>query len=93
MTNDHKPADFQMTRRKALTAALAGSGAMLLAGVATVARAESTKVSQKTVSYRGKPNGAARCDNCLQWQAPAACKLVAGTISAAGWCSIYAPKH
>ena len=93
MINDPMQADFQLTRRKALTVALAGGGVMLLAGVATAARAEATKVPQKTVAYRAEPNGAARCDNCILWQAPAGCKIVAGPISAAGWCTIYAPKH
>jgi hypothetical protein len=93
MTADKMAAEFQITRREALTVAFAGGGALFLTGVAGTAHAATNKVPQKTVSYRGTPNGASRCDNCLQWQAPASCKVVAGAISAAGWCTIYAPKH
>ncbi|GAA0308621.1 hypothetical protein GCM10009087_18310 [Sphingomonas oligophenolica] len=51
----------------------------------------SGKVAKKAVQYQDSPKGKSRCDNCRQWQAPAACKLVDGPISPAGWCMIYAP--
>ena len=69
--------------------------AALAAGAATAialpAQAQN-KLSQKVASYQPTPRGKAQCDGCLQWQAPAACKVVAGTIAPAGWCSLYAPK-
>jgi|GEM_PF-296118 hypothetical protein len=69
----------------------AGAGA----GLAPAPAVAQTKVSQKLVSYQATPKGAARCDNCLQWQAPSSCKLVQGAIAASGWCSLYGlnPKH
>ena len=88
MTNDNAHVTF--SRRNMLMLAATGAGVIALG---TFARAKaSTKVSQKAVSYRPTPSGKARCDNCLQWEAPAGCKVVSGTISPAGWCSIYAPK-
>ncbi len=48
-------------------------------------------MAQSVVSYRAKPQGNARCDGCAQWQAPASCKIVAGTIDPNGWCTLYAP--
>ena len=69
---------------------MAGGGALLTAGLVTPAAA-ANKMAQKAVGYQETPMGKARCDNCLQWQAPAACKLVEGAISPAGWCHIYAP--
>jgi hypothetical protein len=69
--------------------ALVLGGAALLTAVAGPAAA---KVGPQDVGYQPTPKGAARCDNCLQWQAPNACKVVSGKISPTGWCSIYARK-
>ena len=81
----------ELSRRNILRLALAGGGALIAAAVpsATVA---GSKIAQKAVKYQVTPKGAARCDNCRLWQAPGSCKLVDGTISPSGWCTIYAPK-
>ena len=86
------PTDFpaDLSRRGLLRVAVVGSGALFAATLSLPAEAAG-KVSQKAVAYRGAPNGKARCVNCIYWQAPAACKLVAGVISPNGWCNIYAP--
>ncbi|MEO9131080.1 MAG: high-potential iron-sulfur protein [Sphingomonas sp.] len=81
----------EVSRRSMLRLALAGSGVFIAAALPTSAIAGS-KIAQKAVKYQATPKGKARCDNCRQWQSPAACKLVDGTISPSGWCSIYAPK-
>lgn len=65
--------------------ALAGLGAGSLA-------AQAKKIPQKAATYRDKPMGKARCDNCTLWQSPASCKLVEGPISPSGWCSLYSAK-
>lgn len=76
-------------RRRAL---ILMGGVLLGAGsIAKTAMAAGTKMAQSAVGYRGKPQGAARCDGCTQWQAPASCKIVAGAISPSGWCTVYAP--
>ncbi len=78
-----------ISRRRAL---IAGGGVLLGAGLLAVSTAAAgTKMAQSAVGYREKPQGNARCDGCTQWQAPAACKIVAGTISPSGWCTLYAP--
>ena len=86
---DSSPSD--LSRRGLLMAAVAGGGVLLATAIVAPTRA-SAKVSQRSVAYRGAPNGKARCSNCALWQPPAACKVVAGVISPNGWCSIYAPK-
>jgi hypothetical protein len=48
-------------------------------------------MAQSAVGYREKPQGNARCDACIQWQAPASCKIIAGVINPNGWCTLYAP--
>ena len=74
-----------------------GHGAFLAGGAAVaggilVATSATAKISQKGVSYQATPKGAARCDKCKFWKPPAACTLVDGVISPAGWCTLYATK-
>jgi hypothetical protein len=80
-----------LSRRGLLLGAVAGGGVLIAAALITPTEA-SAKVAQRSVAYRGAPNGTARCSNCALWQPPAACKVVEGVISPNGWCSIYAPK-
>jgi hypothetical protein len=72
---------------------LAGGAAVL--GTTTGANhavAAPTKNAQKTVGYQATPQGAARCDNCTQFEGPSSCKTVEGTIAPTGWCRIYIKK-
>lgn len=81
-----------LSRRRMVLLVAAGGGVIAAGSVAMFPAAASTKVSQKAVNYRPTPQGKARCDGCVQWQPPAACKVVTGTISPTGWCTIYAAK-
>ncbi len=80
----------RLSRRAALRAV-----AMLGAGVAGVAQAQPQppqKVDKKLVMYQPTPKNGQACNRCVNSQPPNACKLVAGDISPAGWCSLFAPK-
>jgi hypothetical protein len=68
------------------------AGVMGILAASPKAAAGPSKLDPKAVSYQPTPKGAARCDNCIQWQAPNACKVVNGVINPAGWCSIYMRK-
>jgi hypothetical protein len=72
-------------------ALLAGAAATQALIVAKEAQAQQ-KVPQASVKYQDKPNADQRCDNCLQFVSPNSCKVVDGTISASGWCSIWVKK-
>jgi hypothetical protein len=80
------------SRRSVLRRGVLFAGGAVVAGGILVAAPASAKISQKGVSYQETPKGAARCDKCSLWQSPAACKSVAGVISASGWCTLYTPK-
>ena len=56
------------------------------------ATAGTIKTPQKAASYRDTPRGAARCDRCLFFVAPVACKVVAGAIVPTGSCDLFSPK-
>jgi len=72
---------------------LAGGTALLGTMISGNRAAEAqTKMTPIAVGYQGTPKGAQRCDNCTQFEAPTSCKVVTGTIAAAGWCKLYAKK-
>ncbi len=72
---------------------ITGGGAVAMAGFgAGFASAQAAKVAQTTAQYQATPKGTAQCSGCGSFIAPSACKLVAGTITPSGWCSLYNPK-
>jgi hypothetical protein len=50
------------------------------------------KVDKKLVVYQPTPKNGQACNQCVNFQPPNACKLVAGDISPAGWCMLFAAK-
>ena len=84
----------KISRRQVLTVAAGAAGAVtgVAAMVVASAPAQAAKASQKTVKYQDTPKGEQRCENCLQFEAPSACKTVDGTVAAQGWCIVYVKK-
>ncbi len=50
------------------------------------------KAAQNVVQYQDKPKNGQKCADCIHFQSPNACKLVAGNISPDGWCMLFSPK-
>jgi hypothetical protein len=81
----------RISRRVVLTGTAIALGAAAAATAASQADAQQ-KISQADAKYQTTPKGNQRCDNCVNFQPPNACKFVAGDISPSGWCQLYAPK-
>jgi hypothetical protein len=84
-------AGLETTRRGAM-ARLAVAGLAGVVGPAfgpARAAAATAKLPQSEIGYQASPKGAARCELCANWQAPNACKVVAGQISPNGWCGLF----
>jgi hypothetical protein len=79
------------TRRTVLRTGLAVVGGVAAAAAATTARAQD-KIAQAQVQYQTTPKDGNQCNKCVNWEAPNACKIVAGTIVPTGWCVAFAPK-
>jgi len=76
-------------------AVLAGTGLALGAAAAATAvspAAAQQKISQADAKYQGTPKGDQRCDRCVNFQPPKACKFVEGEISPSGWCQLFSQK-
>ena len=50
------------------------------------------KIGQADAKYQGTPKGDQRCDGCMLFQPPNACKVVQGEISPSGWCQLFVKK-
>jgi hypothetical protein len=82
----------RISRRRVLTVAVGVAGATTGAAILGTATPAHAKVAQKAVKYQETPKGEQRCDNCALFEAPSSCKTVDGTVSAEGWCMVYAKK-
>jgi hypothetical protein len=79
----------QMCRRRLVqNIAIAG-----LLGAACYPAEAQPKISKVAVNYQDHPDGDKRCDKCVQFQPPDACKVVEGSISPQGSCRIFVPGH
>jgi hypothetical protein len=93
MSDTPKTRPMELSRRTILRnlafTTAAGVAALGTVTIGTRQAAAQSKASQKAVGYQDTPKGAQQCDNCRQFAAPTSCKVVEGTIAAAGWCKMY----
>jgi hypothetical protein len=80
-----------ISRRMLLSSAALSLGAATTATMVSQAAAQD-KLSQADAKYQTTPKGDQRCDGCVNFQPPNACKFVQGDISPNGWCQLFGPK-
>ena len=51
-----------------------------------------TKLSHAQAKYQDTPKNGQECSTCVNFVAPAACRIVSSPISPHGWCQFYAAK-
>lgn len=79
--------------KKGENATGAAPGGAPATGMDAAAPAASGKSSQASVQYQAQPKGDQQCGGCLHFMADSnTCKVVEGTISPDGWCTLWAPK-
>jgi hypothetical protein len=81
----------RISRRVVLTGAALALGAPAAVTVVSQVTAQE-KISQADAKYQGTPKGDQRCDGCILFQPPNACKVVQGEISPSGWCQLFVKK-
>jgi len=86
MSGEQDRRSIRLSRRSLLQGAAAAAG--ILGAAPTPATAQ-PKISKVAVNYQDHPDGDKRCDRCVQFQPPDACKVVEGTISPQGSCPIF----
>jgi len=80
------------TRRVILRTGLAALGGVAAAAAQAGQRKAQTKLAQKIVQYQDTPKGDQKCSICVNFEPPAGCKIVEGTINPNGWCIAFGPK-
>lgn len=85
---------IELSRRLLMQEAAAASGAFAMsAAIANSAAAQlQAKSPPQVAGYQSQPNGGQRCGLCQHFQPPSSCKVVAGQISAQGWCRLFYAK-
>ena len=84
----------ETTRRRFLGALAKVGGMITLIGASLgAAPANAAKLPPAEIGYQARPKGRQRCDLCANWQPPEGCKVVAGSISPAGWCGLFVAKR
>jgi hypothetical protein len=86
MPGEQEHGSVRLSRRLLLRSAVGATG--VLAATMNPALAQ-PKISKIAVNYQDHPDGDKRCDRCVQFQPPDACKMVEGTISPQGSCRIF----
>jgi hypothetical protein len=81
----------RISRRIVLTGTAVALGVAAAAEVVSQATAQE-KISQPDAKYQGTPKGDQRCDGCMLFQPPNACKVVQAEISPSGWCQLFVKK-
>lgn len=81
-----------VSRRDFISTAAVGSLAIAGASVIGSPAFAADKVSQKTAAYQPTAKGNQQCDKCQNFQPPASCKLVDGSVSPSGWCTLFKAK-
>jgi hypothetical protein len=90
MNNDRKNYE-RISRRAALAGTVLVLGAAAAATAVSQASAQQ-KISQADAKYQATPKDDQRCDGCVNFQPPNACKFVEGDISPSGWCQLFVKK-
>jgi hypothetical protein len=73
------------------TVSIAAGGFILSAPPARSALAQ-TKLTHEAAKYQETPKNNQKCSTCVQFMAPASCKIVADPINPNGWCQFYGAK-
>ncbi len=81
------------TRRQVLRGGLAAVGGLAAATSAAAPARAQEKLDPKAVQYQTMPKDGNKCSACVNFEAPAACKIVSGKIDPNGWCIAFAPKE
>jgi hypothetical protein len=80
-----------LCRRALLQYAVSAASSAVICCPPPKPAAAAPKISKKAVAYQDYPDGNKRCEKCVQFQPPDACKMVEGPVSPQGSCRIFMP--
>jgi hypothetical protein len=90
MSGEPTAGSARLSRRSLLGGAI---GAVGILGTTPNRATAQPKISKVAVNYQDHPDGDKRCDKCVQFKPPDACKVVEGAISPQGSCRTFVLGH
>lgn len=83
----------EVSRRDLFKVAAGAAGAVAIATVAGTQAFADNKMAKTAAQYQTTPHSGQSCGKCQNYVAASStCKVVEGSVSANGWCSLYAAK-
>ena len=92
MTNPSSSAKKGVCRRSLLKSVPAIAGAILSTNAMAEGVFAQTKLTHEAAKYQDNPKDGQQCSGCVQFVAPASCKVVADPVAASGWCQLFVAK-
>ena len=79
----------------AIVGAIVSTNAMadiLFAQTKLTHQAAKYKLTHEAAKYQDSPKDRQQCSGCVQFVAPASCKVVEDPVAASGWCQLFPAK-
>ena len=92
MTNPSSSTKEGVCRRSLLKSVPAIAGAVISTTVLTETLFAQTKLTHEAAKYQDNPKDGQQCSGCVQFLAPASCKVVEDPVAASGWCQLFTAK-
>jgi hypothetical protein len=92
MTNSSSSIKTSVCRRSLLKSVPALAGAVISTTVMAESLFAQTKLTHEAAKYQDNPKDGQQCSGCVQFVAPASCKVVEDPVAASGWCQLFTAK-
>jgi High potential iron-sulfur protein len=92
MTNPSSPIKGAICRRSLLKSVPIMAGVIISTNAVAQNLLAQAKLTHEAAKYQDHPKDGQQCSNCVQFVAPASCKVVEDPIAASGWCQLFMAK-
>jgi hypothetical protein len=92
MTNPSTSINKGLCRRSLLKSVPVIAGAIISTSAVAESLVAQTKLTHEAAKYQDTPKDGQQCSGCVQFVAPASCKVVEDPVAASGWCQLFTAK-
>jgi hypothetical protein len=92
MTNPSSSINKGLCRRSLLKSVPVIAGAIISTRAVAESLVAQTKLTHEAAKYQDTPKDGQQCSGCVQFVAPASCKVVEDPVAASGWCQLFTAK-
>jgi hypothetical protein len=92
MTNPSDSGKTGVCRRSLLKSVPMIAGAIISTSTVPQNLFAQQKLTHEAAKYQDSPKNGQQCSGCVQFVAPASCKVVEDPVAASGWCQLFTAK-